>query len=176
MQVYKKKAVILDAFNKMDNKSWEKKEQARFENNLYKLNLSIDQLNKYGFQITLLMLISFEKNKPITTIQEAQIVGCSQALVAKLHRKLCLAKVLEIISNPRCKKTSKAMRYVIRVIWTRLGELTNLNIRNLNELIKCISLYSNEKKEANKSFSDGLREIRPEDYGQLPFATKIIDY
>ena len=170
MQVYKKKQVILEEFNNMDNNSWTKKEQVRFESNLYKLNLTIDQLNKLGYQITLLMLISFEKNKPITTIQEAQIVGCSQALVAKLHRKLSVANLLKIITNPRCKKTSRSMRYVIRVIWTRLGQLMHLNLRNLTKLIKYISLYASQKKEANKPISDGLIELGSEE----EFGTPII--
>ena len=155
MQKYKRKEVIQQAFNNMDNNAWEKKEQAKFEKNLNKLGLSIEQLNQYGYQLTLLMLIKFESSKPITTIQEAQIVGCSQALVAMLHHKLSVAKLLKIISNPKCRKTCRAMRYVIRALWVKLGQMKNLNIRNLSELIRLISLYVLSKKKKNEPCDTG---------------------
>lgn len=173
MNKYRKKETILHELtieSKVNAKTLELKD--KFNDNLRAFNLNINDLNKFNYQIASIQLICFMHNKPITTVQEAQILGCSQATIAKVHSKLSKAKMIKIISNPmnRAGHNKRQLKFLITRLWHKLSELDDLHFQHLDLLKKAIFKYSNEKKLYSVHSYDGLREIDESDFG-----TKIID-
>ena len=116
MNKYRNKQTILNELNlNTFNANKTKQLKDKFANSLLALNLNIDKLVSYSYQIADIQLIYYMHNKPITSVQEAQILGCSQATIAKLHNRLSKANLLKIIANPknRLGHNKRQLKYLI---------------------------------------------------------------